>query len=86
MPTISMLSMMHAWILVGTWILGFGGRARLAHGRLGNPDPVFRDVPNPFLQRVIMGLGMGLTAMGIMYSPWGKQSGTHINPAVTLTF
>lgn len=47
---------------------------------------VFRDIPDPFLQRVIMGLGMGLTAMGIMYSPWGKQSGAHINPAVTLTF
>ncbi|WP_206817152.1 aquaporin [Chroococcus sp. FPU101] len=42
--------------------------------------------PSPFMQRVLMGLGMGLTAMGIMYSPWGKRSGAHINPAVTLTF
>jgi len=29
---------------------------------------------------------MGLTAIGIIYSPWGRQSGAHINPAVTLTF
>jgi hypothetical protein len=29
---------------------------------------------------------MGLTAIGISYSPWGKQSGAHINPSVTLTF
>jgi len=29
---------------------------------------------------------MGLTAIGIIYSPWGKQSGGHINPSVTLTF
>jgi aquaporin Z len=29
---------------------------------------------------------MGLTAIGIIYSPWGKQSGAHLNPAVTLTF
>jgi len=29
---------------------------------------------------------MGATAVGIIYSPWGKQSGAHINPAVTLTF
>lgn len=41
---------------------------------------------HPVMQRVVMGLGMGLTAMGITYSPWGKQSGAHINPAVSLTF
>jgi aquaporin Z len=29
---------------------------------------------------------MGATAIGIIYSPWGKQSGAHINPAVTLAF
>ena len=29
---------------------------------------------------------MGLTAISIVYSPWGKQSGAHLNPALTLTF
>jgi aquaporin Z len=29
---------------------------------------------------------MGLTTIAIVYSPWGKRSGAHINPAVTLTF
>jgi aquaporin Z len=29
---------------------------------------------------------MGLTAIAIVYSPMGKQSGAHFNPAVTLTF
>lgn len=33
-----------------------------------------------------MGAAMGLTAIGIIYSPWGKRSGAHLNPAVTLTF
>jgi aquaporin Z len=33
-----------------------------------------------------MGLAMGLTAISLIYSPWGKQSGAHFNPAVTLTF
>ena len=33
-----------------------------------------------------MGLAMGLTAVAIVYSPWGKQSGAHLNPAVTLAF
>src|SRR5207245_10979155 len=36
--------------------------------------------------RVLMGLAMGLTAIGIIYSSWCKQSGAHLNPAVTLTF
>jgi aquaporin Z len=38
------------------------------------------------LRRLLLGLGMGLTATGIVYSPWGKRSGAHINPSVTLAF
>ena len=40
----------------------------------------------PTIQRLLMGVAMGLTAIGIVYSPWGKRSGAHINPALTLTF
>jgi aquaporin Z len=29
---------------------------------------------------------MVLTAVSIVYSPWGKQSGAYLNPSVTLTF
>jgi aquaporin Z len=29
---------------------------------------------------------MGLTAVLLIYSPWGQRSGAHMNPAVTLTF
>ncbi len=35
---------------------------------------------------VLMGLAMGVTAVGIICSPWGKRSGAHFNPAVTFTF
>jgi len=49
-------------------------------------SPVQQALPNPFVRRILMGLAMGLTAIGIVYSPWGKQSGAHFNPAVTLTF
>jgi len=38
------------------------------------------------LRRALIGLAMGLTAIGIFYSPWGQRSGAHMNPAVTLTF
>ncbi len=40
----------------------------------------------PLLRRTLMGLVMGATAVGIIYSPWGQQSGAHINPSITLTF
>lgn len=38
------------------------------------------------LRRLAIGTAMGLTAIALIYSPWGKQSGAHFNPAVTLTF
>jgi aquaporin Z len=54
---------------------------------LGYPDwPVRQAITNPLAGRMLMGLAMGLTAIGIIYSPWGKQSGAHLNPSVTLTF
>ena len=46
-----------------------------------------RPVPlSPLLARVLMGIAMGLTAIAIIKSPWGKRSGAHFNPAITLTF
>lgn len=33
-----------------------------------------------------MGVAMGLTAVALIYSPWGMRSGAHMNPAVTFTF
>jgi len=47
---------------------------------------IHQAIPNPLLRRFLMGLAMGSTAIGIIYSPWGKQSGAHINPSTTLTF
>ncbi|HYV37770.1 MAG TPA: aquaporin [Gemmataceae bacterium] len=43
-------------------------------------------IPNPVVQRLLMGLAMGGTAIAIIYSPWGKRSGAHFNPTVTLTY
>jgi aquaporin Z len=47
---------------------------------------VHQAIPNPLLRRFLMGLAMGSTAICIIYSPWGKQSGGHINPSTTITF
>jgi aquaporin Z len=43
-------------------------------------------VPSPAYRRVLMGVAMGLTAVLIIHSPMGKQSGAHFNPAITLTY
>jgi aquaporin Z len=54
---------------------------------LGHPaSRVVLAVPDPLSRRALMGLAMGLTAMGLIYSPWGRRSGAHFNPATTLAF
>lgn len=54
---------------------------------LEHPDFRLRDaISRPVARRAVMGLAMGLTAVGIIYSPWGRRSGAHLNPAVTCTF
>src|SRR5215470_8355632 len=49
-------------------------------------SPVHQALPNPIVRRVMMGAAMGMTNIVNIYSPWGKQSGAHLNPAVTWTF
>lgn len=49
-------------------------------------SPVHQAIGDPGVRRTLMGMAMGLTAIGIIYSPWGQRSGAHLNPAVTLTF
>lgn len=49
-------------------------------------SPVRQSVENPFLRRTIIGVWMGLTIAALAYAPWGKRTGTHINPAVTWAF
>ncbi len=49
-------------------------------------SPLRAALPAPFLRRALIGVAMGLTAVGLIYSPWGQRSGAHLNPSVTLTF
>jgi len=49
-------------------------------------SPVRHLIVNGFYRRAVIGLGMGATVVAIVISPWGKQSGAHFNPGVTLTF
>jgi aquaporin Z len=49
-------------------------------------SPVHQLFPNETTRRGLIGLAMGLTAIALIYSPWGQRSGAHMNPATTLTF
>ncbi len=49
-------------------------------------SPLHTAVSSEFIRRTLIGLAMGLTAVGLIYSGWGKRSGAHMNPAVTLSF
>src|ERR1700758_3573893 len=74
--------------LIEGWALGtFMVSAGFVATALGSPRSVVSvTLVDPTLRNVIAGLAMGLTAIAIIYSPWGKRSGAHMNPAVTLTF
>src|SRR3954468_2188079 len=48
--------------------------------------PLRHAIQSDSLRRALIGVAMGLTAIAIIYSPWGGRSGAHLNPAVTLTF
>jgi aquaporin Z len=49
-------------------------------------SPVRQAIDDPLVRRIPMGLAMGLTAILLIYSPFGMRSGAHMNPSTTLTF
>ena len=72
--------------LIEAWALGtFMVVASLVVIVVEHPAlPVREVIASPLLRRAIIGSCMGLTAVCLIYSPWGKRSGAHLNPAVTL--
>jgi aquaporin Z len=49
-------------------------------------SPARQAMDDGLLRRLLIGVAMGLTAIALIYSPIGKRSGAHMNPAVTFTF
>jgi aquaporin Z len=74
--------------LIEAWALGtFMVSAAMFTALLEHPgSPVHQFIPNGHIRRALVGLAMGLTAIALIYSPWGQRSGAHMNPATTLTF
>ena len=68
---------------LGTFMLS-AGLAATAFGYPGSP--LHQAIAGAGLQRTLIGVAMGATAIALIYSPWGRRSGAHMNPAVTLSF
>jgi aquaporin Z len=49
-------------------------------------SPIRRLLPNEIVRRAWFGISVGATIVVVVLTPWGKQSGGHINPAMTITF
>jgi len=49
-------------------------------------SPAHSAIASADVRRALAGVAMGLTAVALIYSPWGQRSGAHMNPAVTLTY
>ena len=74
---------MNAWI--EAWALGtFMISASAFTVLLEHPASAVRAaLPSADLRRLLVGIAMGLTAVALIHSPWGRRSGAHMNPAVT---
>jgi aquaporin Z len=53
---------------------------------LEHPGSTLRQALPEGVRRAAMGLAMGAMAVTLVRSPWGRQSGAHMNPALTLTY
>ncbi|MEJ2375648.1 MAG: aquaporin [Pseudolabrys sp.] len=71
--------------LIGTALLVLVGLSFVIFD-LGHGSPLARLLPDEAARRFITGFLFGSTGMLITLSPLGKESGAHINPAVTLAF
>jgi aquaporin Z len=74
--------------LIEGWALGlFMISASVVTTLLESPGaPLHGVIGNARLRVALIGLAMGSTAVALIYSPWGRRSGAHMNPSVTLAF
>jgi aquaporin Z len=49
-------------------------------------SPLRQAIGSALARRSIIGMAMGVTAVLLIYSPWGRRSGAHMNPAFTIGF
>jgi len=49
-------------------------------------SPIRHMIASDVLRRALLGIAVGATVIVIVTTPWGKRSGGHFNPAITLTY
>ena len=49
-------------------------------------SPLRHYLANSLVRRAFFGLSIGATIAALVLTPWGRQSGGHLNPAITFTF
>jgi aquaporin Z len=49
-------------------------------------SPLRQYLANGLVRRACFGLSIGATIAALVLTPWGKQSGGHLNPAITFAF
>jgi aquaporin Z len=74
--------LIEAFLLGAFMVSALGFTALLEHPA----SPVRAALTDPLLRRALMGCAMGVTAIALVYSPFGQRSGAHLNPAFTLAF
>jgi aquaporin Z len=68
---------------LATFLLGTGV---VSAWLLSPSGPGAAALPDLAVRHLLAGLAMGLALMAMIYSPWGRRSGTHLNPAITLAY
>ena len=75
------------YLMEGAELGAFMVSASVVAALLDHPaSPVHQVIANPVARRIVGGILMGVTAICLVRSPWGRRSGAHMNPSFTLTF
>ncbi|MGB4813129.1 MAG: aquaporin [Methylophilaceae bacterium] len=78
------------WMLYGAELIGTGLLVAVGLSivivSFGQGSPIIQLIPSAGWRRLIAGFLFGTTGALIALSPLGKESGAHINPAVTFAF
>jgi len=76
------------YLMEAAGLAGFMISAGILTLMLEHPDSVVHQAmgQSAVLRRVPLGLAMGAYSAGFVYTPWGRRSGAHMNPAVTWSF